>query len=133
MVRIADTIKLLQGESFKAKSTRGVLTLGIGTGAERMLRLVRTMILTRILAPKQFGLMAIVLVLVNVFEQLSEVGIKLSVIRNKRGMDYEFLNATWWFQAVRGISLFIIISNIPGNGIRERKIYLISHVYFLLA
>jgi|WetSurMetagenome_2_1015567.scaffolds.fasta_scaffold41289_2 lipopolysaccharide exporter len=108
MATITDAIKLLQGDSLKAKSARGVLTLSTGAGVERMLRLVRTMILTRILAPDQFGLMAIVLVLVNVFEQFSEVGIKLSVIQNKRGHEYEFLNATWWFQVVRGIGLFAI-------------------------
>ena len=105
---ISDTIRLLQGDSLKAKSARGVIKLSVGTGIERILRLVRTMILTRILAPEQFGLMAIVLVLVNVFEQLSEVGIKLSVIQNKRGSDPEYLNATWWFQAMRGLGLFTI-------------------------
>ncbi len=105
---ISDKIKLLQGENLKAKSARGLVKLSAGAGVERALRLVRTMILTRILAPDQFGLMAIVLVLVNVFEQLSEVGIKLSVIQNKRGSDYEYLNATWWFQAARGLGLFAV-------------------------
>ncbi len=103
---IAEKIKLLQGDSIKAKSASGILKLGIGTGLERALRVVRTMILTRILLPEEFGLMSIVLILVNVFEQLSEVGMKLAIVQNKRGSDPEFLNATWWFQAVRGLGLF---------------------------
>jgi lipopolysaccharide exporter len=105
---ISNSINILRGESLKAKSARGVIKLSVGAGTERILRLVRTMILTRLLAPDQFGLMAIILVLVNVFEQMSEVGIKLSVVQNKLGNEPEFLNATWWFQAIRGLGLFIV-------------------------
>ena len=105
---IFDTIKLLKGDSLKAKSARGVLTLGIGTGIERTLRFVRYMILTRLLIPDEFGLMAIILFLVNVFETVTEVGVRHSVIQNKRGADPEYLNATWWFQTIRGLALFAI-------------------------
>jgi O-antigen/teichoic acid export membrane protein len=101
-------INILRGDSLKAKSARGVLTLGIGTGIERTLRFVRLMILTRLLIPDEFGLMAIILVLVNTFETVAEVGIKQSVIQNKRGADPEYLNATWWFQSLRGLGLFTI-------------------------
>ena len=73
---IAEKIKLLHGDSLKAKSARGIMKLGTGAGVERVLRLIRTMILTRIIAVDQFGLMSIILVLVNIFEQLSEVGLK---------------------------------------------------------
>jgi O-antigen/teichoic acid export membrane protein len=106
MSAISNIRNILQGDSIKARSARGMIKLGAGTGVERILRLVRTIILTRILAADQFGLMAIVLVIVNVFEQLSEVGLKLSVVQNKRGSEPEYLNATWWFQAIRGLGLF---------------------------
>ena len=99
---------IFRGESLKAKSIRGMMKLGLGTGVERFFRLIRTMVLTRILALEEFGLMAIVLILVNVFEQISEMGIKTAVIQNKRGNTYEFLNATWWLQAARSIGLFAI-------------------------
>jgi len=103
----ADKVRLIRGDSLKAKSARGVITLGIGTGVERTLRLVRQMLLTRLLLPDQFGLMAIILIMVNVFEACTEVGIKQSVIQNKRGADPEYLNATWWFQFIRAAGLFI--------------------------
>jgi O-antigen/teichoic acid export membrane protein len=105
---ILNKINLIQGDSLKAKSARGVMTLGIGTGVERVLRLVRQMILTRILLPDQFGLMALILTLVNVFEACTEVGVKQSIIQNKRGADREYLNATWWFQTIRAVGLFTI-------------------------
>ena len=105
---ILEKISLIQGDSLKAKSARGVMTLGIGTGVERTLRLVRQMILTRILLPDQFGLMALILILVNVFEACTEVGVKQSIIQNKRGADPEYLNATWWFQSIRAVGLFAV-------------------------
>jgi len=43
------------------------------------------MVLARILAPDQFGLMAMVMVISAAFEAISEVGIRLAVIQNQRG------------------------------------------------
>jgi len=84
------------------------MALAVGTVFERGLRFVRYVVLARILAPDQFGLMALVMVASSAFEALTEVGIKQSVIQNKRGADPEYLNVAWWFQAVRGLGLFLI-------------------------
>jgi O-antigen/teichoic acid export membrane protein len=82
------------------------MALAGGAIVERSLRFVRYVILARILAPDQFGLMALVMVAASALEALTEVGIKQSVIQNKRGADPEYLNVAWWFQAVRGMGLF---------------------------
>lgn len=107
---ITNRTSLIQGTSIKARSTRAAMALAAGTVVERGLRLVRYAILARILAPDQFGLMALVMVAASAFEALTEVGIKQSVIQNKRGADPEYLNVAWWFQAVRGLGLFSIAS-----------------------
>lgn len=104
-VTITDKIK---GNSLKARSARGVVTLGIGTVAERGLRFVRNMILARLLAPEQFGLMAIVMAGSMALEAFTDVGVKQSVIHNKKGDKAEYLNVAWWFQAVRGLGLFAV-------------------------
>ncbi|HUV67055.1 MAG TPA: oligosaccharide flippase family protein [Sedimentisphaerales bacterium] len=98
----------IRGTSIKAKSTHAAMTLAAGVLVERGLRFVRYVILTRILVPDQFGLMALVMVASSAFEALTEVGVKQSVIQNKRGADTEYLNVAWWFQAVRGLGLFSI-------------------------
>lgn len=105
---ISDTIRLLRGTNLKAKSARAVIALGVGTVAGRGLRMVRYMILARLLAPNEFGLMAIVMVAAMAFEAFTEVGLKQSVIQNKRGATSEYLNVTWWIQAIRGLGLFIL-------------------------
>jgi len=105
---IANRISQMRGTSIRAKSARAAMALAGGAIVERSLRFVRYVILTRILAPDQFGLMALVMVAASAFEALTEVGIKQSVIQNKRGADPEYLNVAWWFQAVRGVGLFAI-------------------------
>jgi lipopolysaccharide exporter len=72
------------------------------------LRFVRNVILARLLAPSEFGLMALVMVSAAVIEALTEVGVKQSIIQHKRGGQSEYLNAAWFIQAGRGLVLFIL-------------------------
>ena len=58
---ISDKIGLLCSDSLKAISARWVLTLGTGTGIERILKLVRYMIPTRLLVPDDFGRMILLI------------------------------------------------------------------------
>ena len=104
----SDKIDLMRGASLRAKTARGAVILGTGTIVDRGLRFVRNMILARILAPDEFGLMAIVMVAPMFFELFTEVGVKHSIIQNKRGSDREYLNAAWWVQVVQSSALFLI-------------------------
>lgn len=99
---------MLQDSGLKARSVRGTMVLGTGVMFERMLRLIRNIILTRMLVPDEFGLVAIVITASVAFEAIAEVGVRQSVIHNKRGSETEYLNVAWWFQALRGLCLFVI-------------------------
>ena len=101
-------IDKLRGNSLKARSFRGVMVLATSTVVERALRLIRNMILARLLAPDDFGLMAIVIAASAAFEAFADVGVRLSIIQNKRGADREYLNVAWWVQALRGLGLCAI-------------------------
>ncbi len=103
---IADQISQLRGTSIRAKSARAVLALGIGTGAGRAVRFVRLMILARILAPDQIGTMSIIMSISLLSEALTEVGVRQSIIQNKKGADIDYLNAAWWMQVVRGLFFY---------------------------
>ena len=103
---ISDNVGRLKGTNIKAKCARAVVKLSVGTVAGRSMRFVRSMILTRILAPEQLGMMAIVLSLSVAFEALTEVGVKQSIIQNKQGSHADYLNVAWWMQVVRGLCLF---------------------------
>lgn len=103
---ISDKICQLRGTDIKAKSARAVVTLSIGTFAGRGVRFIRSMILARILAPDQIGIMAIIMSFSLAFEALTEVGVKQSIIQNKQGANTHYLNVAWWMQIIRGLCLY---------------------------
>ena len=103
---ILDEPGRVKSTSTRAKSTRAVMSLTIGTVAGRGMRFVRSMILARILVSDQIGIMAIVMCFSVALETLTEVGVKQSVIQNKEGANPAYLNMAWWTQLVRGLSFF---------------------------
>lgn len=104
---VSNKITLIKGSSLQARSARGAIVLGIGTFFERGMGLVRNMILARMLAPKDFGLMAIVLSVLAILSSLTDIGVQQSIIRHPEGNKKEYLNIAWWVQVVRAAGLFI--------------------------
>jgi len=98
--------KSIYGDSIKARSARAVMALGVGTVTGGGMKFVRSMVLARILAPDQIGIMAIVMSFSIAFDALAEVGVKQSVIQNKEGANTDYLNVAWWIQVARGLCLF---------------------------
>lgn len=106
--KISDKIDQLKGTDIKARSARAVMALGAGTFAGRSMRFIRAMILARILAPDQIGIMAIVMSFSMGFEAFTEVGVKQSIIQNKQGANARYLNVAWWMQVARALCLYVI-------------------------
>lgn len=101
--------KIFNSSSTKGRAARGGLWLGAGSGSEQCLRLVRNMILTRILAPEAFGLMAIVLSVNAAFESFTQIGIKEAVIQNPNGHKKAYLNGAWWLSLGRSFALYLLV------------------------
>jgi len=96
-----------QSSSLKQRTIRGSAWTIIGHGSNQVLRLGGNLILTRLLFPEAFGLMALVQTFMIGLEMFSDVGIFPSIIQNKRGDDPAFLNTAWTIQAFRGLVLWI--------------------------
>jgi O-antigen/teichoic acid export membrane protein len=79
----------------------------MGYGGGQAIRLASNLILTRILFPEAFGLMALVTVFIMGLVMFSDVGIGPSILQNKRGDDPEFLNTAWTIQVIRGVVLWL--------------------------
>ena len=77
-------------------------------GIQQLLRFGSNLILTRLLFPEAFGLMAIVQTVVLGINLLSDLGINTSIIQHKRGEDEDFLNTAWTLQIARGVLLFLV-------------------------
>lgn len=91
----------------RSRALRSSGMVVIGFGGSNVLRLVSNLILTRLLFPEVFGLMALVYVFLTGLAMFSDIGINLSVIQNKRGDSLDFLNTAWSVQICRGLLLWL--------------------------
>lgn len=72
------------------------------------IKLVSNLLMTYLLVPGDFGLMAIVGVLLVGITFISDVGISQSLISNPRGAEPVFRNTVWTFQVVRGWGTWLL-------------------------
>lgn len=78
-----------------------------GYGVSQFLRFAGNLILTRLLFPEAFGLMAIYQAIYFGVHMLTDVGIGPSIVQDKRGNEPVFLNTAWTVQVVRGFLAWI--------------------------
>jgi lipopolysaccharide exporter len=71
----------------------------------RGLTLVRTIVLARILAPEDFGLMGITMVAMSMLETFSQTGFQAALIQKKTDIE-GYLNTAWTTLALRGFVLY---------------------------
>jgi O-antigen/teichoic acid export membrane protein len=98
---------LLKGAGLRARLIRSSGWTFIGFGTAQTLRLASNLILTRLLFPEAFGLMALITVFIVGLTMLSDVGIAPSIQQNARGDEPDFLNTAWTLGAIRGLVLWL--------------------------
>lgn len=97
-----------KGDGLRSRALRGTaITLG-GTGGQQALRLLSNLVLTRLLFPEAFGLMALIQTFMIGLAMFSDLGIRPAIIQSDRGEDPDFLNTAWVIQIIRGICLWLI-------------------------
>ena len=97
----------LAGGGLFARAMRGSAFTAMGYVASQAVRLASNLILTRLLFPEAFGLMALVTVFMVGLAMFSDVGLGPSIMQNKRGDDRGFLNTAWTIQVIRGGVLWL--------------------------
>ncbi|CAN0598057.1 unnamed protein product, partial [Ectocarpus sp. 12 AP-2014] len=97
------------GDGFSARALRGTILMGISFTGQNVIRLVSNLILTRLLFPEAFGLMALVQVVLSGVTLFSDFGFRDSVVQDSRGEDPDFLNTTWTLQILRGLVLGLAV------------------------
>ena len=97
----------VSSSTLKKLAVRGAAWTFIGYGFSQSLRFGSNLILTRLLVPELFGLMALVNVFITGLNLFSDIGIRPSIIQNKRGDDPDFLNTAWTIQVIRGFGLWL--------------------------
>ena len=80
-----------------------------GHGVSQGLRLVGNLILTRLLFPEVFGVMALINVFLLGVGAISDIGLRGSIVQDPRGDEECFLNTAWTIQILRGVFMWIIL------------------------
>jgi O-antigen/teichoic acid export membrane protein len=94
--------------SLKKVALRGAFWTIAGYGSQQILRLCSNLILTRLLVPEFFGIMALVNTVKIGIELFSDYGITQSIINNKRGDDPLFLDTAWSLKVIRGFQIWAV-------------------------
>lgn len=94
--------------SLGARATRSGIWVGVSFVTQRTLQFLSNLILTRLLFPEAFGLMALSSVFLVGLAMFSDLGTRPAIIRDPRGNDTAFLNTAWTIQVVRGATLFSV-------------------------
>jgi len=76
--------------------------------ARKAFSLIRLIIIGRILAPSDFGLMGIALLAMSAIETFSQTGYREALIQRKKVVD-GYLNTAWTVLIIRGLLIFIIL------------------------
>lgn len=91
----------------------GMWTL-TGHVAENLIKLGTSLVMTRLLVPGDFGLIAVALTIPASLAMLSDLGIHSNVIKKTGRLGTDFLRSAWTIQVVRGILLWLIMIGVAG-------------------
>ena len=98
----------LSGTSLFARAMRGSAFTAGSYIIAQMMRLASNLILTRLLFPEAFGVMALVSVVLVGMVMFSDVGVSASIAQHKRGDDPDFLNTAFSIHVFRGAMLWLV-------------------------
>ena len=78
-------------------------------GAQAVLKLGSSLILTRILNPEAYGVIAIVLSIAFVLELIADINVTLFIVRDANAEQPRYINTAWTMQLARGLLNFAIL------------------------
>jgi O-antigen/teichoic acid export membrane protein len=92
-------------DDLKKKTLQGLLYLGMGKGAGKLLSFATTLVLARLLGPQDYGLMAMVMVVVGLLQFFNEIGLG-SAIRQRPHVTPEQLDGSFTLSLLISTGLF---------------------------
>ena len=95
-----------------ASLTRQVMNAGAwslaGYGLNLAIRFGSNLVMTRLLEPEMFGVIAIATIIMVGLVMFSDLGLRQSIVQSKRGNDPVFLNTAWIVQIFRGAAVWLL-------------------------
>ena len=97
-----------EGTGLMGRALRGSALTAGSYVITQGLRLASNLLLTRILFPEAFGLMALVSVVLVGLQMFSDTGVGPAISRSARGDEPDFLDTAWSINVVRGGLLWLL-------------------------
>jgi O-antigen/teichoic acid export membrane protein len=98
----------IRHRKLQKKAVKGTVYIVGYYGLSLALRMVSSVVLTRLLSPEYFGLMTLLTTVLVGLYLFSHIGLGDSVIQNPRGDEPLFLNTAWTLQVLRGTGLWAL-------------------------
>lgn len=125
--------RTLSEDGYRARAIRSTAMVLLSFGGENFLRLASNLILTRLLFPEAFGLMALVQVVITGTAMFSDMGFRGAIVQDKRGNDPDFLNTAWTLQILRGTLLMLIVLALANTAATFYEEPLLAELLFVAA
>lgn len=102
-----------------------------GYGLTQLIRLVSTLIMTRLLVPEMFGIMAIAVMISVIINLFSDIGLRENIVQSQRGDDPIFLDTAWVLQILRGLIcwLLAVLASTAIYFINEASLFPVQSAY----
>ena len=95
-------------------AVRGSVFTAVGHVTGESVRFASNLVLTRLLFPEAFGLMAIATAVLQGARMFSDVGIRGSIVQHERGEEPLFYNPAWTVQTLRGLAICAALCVLAG-------------------
>lgn len=94
--------------TLRQRALRAGAWVFVGYGLNQAIRLGTNLVMTRLLVPEMFGVMAIATMVNVLLFMLSDIGLSQNIIQSRRGNDPAFLDTAWVIQIIRGFMLWLL-------------------------
>jgi len=106
--KLDDGLDIRTDNSLSKKVSKGALWVTAASICARGLSVISAIILVRLLAPEDFGLMAIAMAIIAFSQGTTQTGFESALIQ-KQDRPEDFLNTAWTFELARYLILFFVI------------------------
>lgn len=94
--------------SLRQQATAGVKWSGVASAVIAVLQLTQTAILAHILLPEDFGLMALVMMVMGLVQAYADMGVSNAII-HKQDTTPDQLSSLYWLNILAGIIIFVFV------------------------
>ena len=97
--------------SLRRQAARGVLWTGTGSDVTTTLQFIQWAVLARLLAPEDFGLMSMAMIVIGMADAFTDMGVSSAII-HRRDATRRQLSSLYWLNIVLGVVVFLLVAGL---------------------